>query len=203
METFNVKTASRDYRVKVYFGFIKKQDVKIQRDLFCEMCKTGCKNYGNKFSCPPYSCDFLKLVGNKDGIFSVMFLMELSDIDSTPYNKVRIANSIMKSRIDKLMRIMEAKFNTKFFSTGSCRLCRTCQLKLKKSCKYQDKMRYSLESTGVDCDDLSKKLFNLPLLWFKEGKAPEYTCVIAGLICNRSDISDVQIELNELLSMIK
>jgi predicted metal-binding protein len=202
METFNVKTASNDYNVKVYSKFIKKEDVLVQKDLFCKMCKIGCKNYDNKFSCPPFSGNFIELVGNRDGIFVVLFLMDLSKIDSTQYNKLRIANSIMKSRMDKIMRIMESKFDTKFFSTGSCRLCRTCQLKLKKSCKHPDKMRYSLEATGVDCDDLSKKLFNLPLLWFNNGQAPKYTCVIAGLICDSLEVSSVEIELNKLISSL-
>ncbi len=203
METFNVKTASRDYTVNVYSKFIKKEDVKVQRDLFCNMCKQGCKNYGNKFSCPPCSPDFLQVVGDKEGILVIMFLMKLGKINSTEYNKVRIANSIMKSRLDKTMRIMENKFDTHFFSTGSCRLCRTCQLKLKKPCKHLDKMRYSLEATGVDCDAISKQLFDLPLLWFKDGKAPDYTCVLAGLISNSSDVSNIQIELNKQISIFR
>ena len=51
----------------------------------------------------------------KEGIFVLMFLIRLENINSAEYNKVRIANSVIKSRIDKLMRILEKEFNTNFF----------------------------------------------------------------------------------------
>jgi len=200
--SFKVKTSLAEYSVEVFSEFILKEEVKVQRELFLKMCKEGCVNYGKKFSCPPCSRDFLSVVNGKEGIFVVMFLMNLTKIDSTEYNKVRIANSIMKSRADKLMRVLENKFNTKFLSTGSCRLCRTCQLKLKKPCKHPEKRRYSLESTGVDCDYLSTRLFNLPLLWFRNKKAPEYTCVLTGLACNASEVSSISQELESLLKNI-
>ena len=202
MKTFKVKTDRAVYEVEVYSKFIPKGDVKLQRELFVEMCKNGCVNYGKKFSCPPCSRDFLGVVGEKEGVYVVMFLMRLSSVNSTEYNKVRIANSIMKSRLDKLMRVTEKEFNTKFLSTGSCRLCRTCQLKLKKPCKYPEKMRFSLESTGVDCNHLSTKLFNLPLLWFKNGKAPDYTCVLTALVCDKSEVNDISSFLESLLKNI-
>ena len=42
-------------------------------------------------------------------------------------------------------------------------------------------MRYSLEALGVDCNDLSEKVFGIPLKWYEKGKAPEYTSVICAL----------------------
>jgi predicted metal-binding protein len=204
MKTFIVKTTKNNIEVEVYSGFIRKEDVKVEKQKFCEMCKEGCVNYGKKFSCPPFSGDFLSLVNKeyKEGIFVLMFLIRLNSINSTEYNKVRIANSVMKSRIDRLMRILESEFKTKFFSTGSCRLCKKCQLILKKPCKHPNKMRYSLESTGVNCNYLSERLFSLPLLWFKDGKAPDYTCVLAGLICNSKDIETIHSRLESLLKVI-
>ncbi len=199
--SFKVKTSRAEYSVEVYSEFISKNDVKTQRECFLDMCKKGCVNYGQKFSCPPCSPEFSR-VCDKDGIYVVMFLMNLSSINSTEYNKVRIANSIMKSRLDKIMRVLESSFKTKFLSTGSCRLCRTCQLKLKKSCKHPEKMRYSLESTGVDCDYLSTQLFDKPLLWFASGKAPEYTCVLTGLVCNKNEINNINLELENLLKKL-
>ena len=196
---FVVKTSIAEYEVEVYSSFIEKQEVKTQRELFIKMCKEGCKNYGNKFSCPPCSPSFLEIVGNQEGILVIMFLMNLREINSAEYNKLRIANSIMKSRIDKVLRSLETRSNTKFLSTGSCRLCRTCNLKLKKPCKHPEKMRFSLESSGVDCNYLSTKFFNKPLLWFKDQKAPEYTAVLGGLICDKTQAGDIQTELENLL----
>ena len=195
---FKVKTTRAEYSVEVDSEFILKEDVRVQRECFLKMCREGCVNYGKKFSCPPCSLEFSR-VCDKEGIYVVMFLMKLESVKSTEYNKVRIANSIMKSRLDKIMRTLESSFNTKFLSTGSCRLCRICQLKLKKSCKHPEKMRYSLESTGVDCHYLSTRLFDKPLLWFKNSKAPEYTCVLTGLVCNKSEVNSISQELENLL----
>jgi predicted metal-binding protein len=198
--SFRVRTSKQEYNIEVYSEFIAKEEVKVERELFIKMCREGCKNYGKKFSCPPCSWDFLNIISGYEGIFVVMFLIKLEEINSTEYNKVRIANSIMKSRIDRVLRLLEEKFNTKFLSTGSCRLCRTCNLKLKKPCKHPDKMRYSLESSGVNCDYLSTKLFNKPLLWFKNKKAPEYTCVIGGLIYNKEQSAIILQEFKDILN---
>jgi hypothetical protein len=48
-------------------------------------------------------------------------------------------------------------------------------------------MRFSLESTGINVEKLTEKLFGIPLLWYdlKNHKAPEYTCVVAGLMCDQ------------------
>jgi len=194
-----VKTKNNNIFIEIYYEFIKKEEVKTNKELFSKMCKEGCKNYGKKFSCPPYAKDFIS-VADKEGVFVLMFLIKLNQINSTEYNKLRIANSIMKSRIDKIMRILEERFNTKFFSTGSCRLCKICNINLKKPCKHPDKMRYSLEATGVDCNSLSKKLFNKPLLWFKDKKSPEHTAVLVGLICNSKDIDNIKKELEHLIT---
>jgi len=117
MEKFFVKTEKNNLEVEVYSEFIRKEEVKTQRELFKEMCKNGCINYGKKFSCPPCSKGFEEVMkdSGKEGIFVLMFLIRLENINSAEYNKVRIANSVIKYRIDKLMRILEKEFNTNFF----------------------------------------------------------------------------------------
>lgn len=204
MILIKVKSSTRAYNLEAYSSFIKKEEILVKKVLFSEMCEKGCKNYGNKFSCPPRTPCFDNLFSSreKEGLLIVMFLMRTKEINSTEYNKIRIANSIMKSRIDKLMRILENKFETKFLSSGSCRLCRTCCLKLKKPCKHPEKMRYSLEATGIDCNSLSENLFNIPLLWFKQGKAPEYTCVLAGLFCDAQDAEEIKSQVESLLNKL-
>ena len=75
-------------------------------------------------------------------------------------------------------------------------------MKIGKPCKHPDKMRYSLESTGVDCNFLSEELFGISLLWFKNGKAPENTCCMCGLMCNSFEAQAIKYRIEKLLNEI-
>ncbi len=196
MRSFLVRTKQNLLRIEVYLKFIEKKEIKLDKKLFLKMCKEGCVNYEKKYSCPPFSPEFEQIMGDCQGLFIVLFLCKMSQINSTEYNKIRIANVIMKSRLDRLMRVLESKFKTSYLSTGSCRLCKPCKLKLDKPCSHPDKRRYSLESVCIDCDYLTKKLFNLPLVWYKNKKAPQYSCVVCGLICNKKESKKIEKEVN-------
>jgi predicted metal-binding protein len=197
---FKVTTPNNHLTIEVYSNFIKKEEIKLDQQEFIELCKK-CRNYGKKYSCPPKSPNFNNLC-NKEGLYILLLKINLQDIKSTEYNKVQLANSILKSRVDKIMRLLEKQFNTKFLSSGSCRLCKPCNLQRNLPYKHPKEMRFSLESTGIDCNFLSQKLFDFPLLWFKDKKAPEYTCVLAGLICNQEKTKEIKEELLKALKQI-
>ncbi|VVB76380.1 Uncharacterised protein [Candidatus Tiddalikarchaeum anstoanum] len=190
---FDVKTPERIVRVGVFFKFVEKNDVKTNKTFFAKLCEK-CKNYNLKYSCPPKSPSFESLCKHR-GLVIVLFKCCLSNIDSTEFNKVRIANSVMKSRIEKLMKHLEGVFNSKYFGSGSCRLCKKCSLQENLPCRHPGLMHFSLEATGVDCNYLSSLLFNIPLLWYKDNKAPEYTCTISGLPCKLEDAEIVEKEI--------
>ncbi|MBS3073465.1 hypothetical protein J4465_01565 [Candidatus Pacearchaeota archaeon] len=197
---FNVRTEKNKLKIDYMSGFIEKSKINVDKPLFDKMCKDGCVNYNKKYSCPPFSPNFKIISKNYEGLFVIMFLCSLNQISSTEYNQVRIANVVMKSKLDTLMRNLEEKTGLKYLSTGSCRLCKPCKLKLKQPCKHPNKKRYSLESTGVDCDELTKKLFDISLQWYKNKKSPEYTSVLCGLICNKKDLKIIEKNLNLIIN---
>jgi predicted metal-binding protein len=180
MKTFYIQTPKHNLKIESYSGFIETSKVKVDKGCFDKMCKEGCANFGRKYSCPPCSPLFNTHVKEKY-LFVLLLKLDLDQFDSSyrEYLKLQAGNAVLKSKIEKVMRALEG--DGKFLATGSCRLCKPCKLKLKKPCKYPEKRRYSLESTGVDCDWLSKELFNVPMLWYKDKKAPKYTSVICGL----------------------
>jgi len=202
MNQFKVITNKNNFKIDYYYEFIGKDKIKVNKDFFSNMCKKGCKNYNKKYSCPPFSPSFKNLSKSYDGLFIIFFLTSLKQIKSTEYNKIRIANVVMKSKIKKLMRYLEEKFDTKFLSTGSCDLCKPCKCKLKLSCKYPEKRRYSLEAVGIDCNKLSEDIFKRKLLWYKDKKAPDYTTVMCGLLCNKKDIRKIEEEIKKYLLLI-
>lgn len=192
MNRFQVKTKNNSFQVEVYSKFISSSNIPLNKKKFNDMCKSGCVNYGKKYSCPPFVPEIKEIIKNSDGLFVVLFKCNLCQINSTEYNKVRIANAVMKSRTERLLRLIEKDLGVNFLGTGSCRLCKPCKLKLNLPCKYPDKRKYSLEALGVDCNKLSKSLFNIELKWYKIKKAPEYTCVICGLVCNKKQVREIE-----------
>ncbi len=115
----------------------------------------------------------------------LFYLNQLNDFRYNDYHKVRIANACLKKIGEKTIRNLESA--GLMLSSGSCRLCRTCGLKNKKACKHPKERRYSLEATGIDCNNLTKNLFNKELEWYKNKKAPTYTGVLYGLLTKETD----------------
>lgn len=192
MQSFTIKTKNNKLRAEYFSKFIEKEKIKTDNHLFSKMCKKGCKNYGKKHSCPPSAPPFENLIRSYDGLFVIMLKCSLKEIKSTEYNKVRIANAAIKARIIRLMQHLKEQSNTSFLSTGACNLCKPCKLKIKKACAHPEKRRYSLEATGADCNALTKELFKIQLLWYKNKKAPEYTCTVCGLICNKKGVNKIK-----------
>lgn len=160
---------------------IKYQD-KQKFDLLCE---TGCPNYNNKWSCPPLSPSYSKFSSKYDNIIVVVISTKLEQFSyiKNDYLKVKAANTIMKSRVDKTLRsfISEDCF---YISTGSCRMCKPCKRKLNQPCAHLDKMTYSFEALGINVSEMVSDLFDFELKWYKKKSLPEYTSVVAGLLFN-------------------
>jgi predicted metal-binding protein len=181
-QSYYISTPKHKLKIDAYFDFIKVSDIQVDKDKFFKMCKEGCVNFGNKYSCPPCSPSLTKYVKEKE-VLVLMMKIDLDQFDSNyrEYLKLQAGNAVLKSQIERLMRKLEVSLGGKFLATGSCRLCKPCRLKLKEPCRDPLKRRYSLESLGVDCDSLVKTLFKTPLLWYKDKKSPSYTSVVCGL----------------------
>jgi hypothetical protein len=97
------------------------------------------------------------------------------------YLKVRAANSILKSRLDKVLRETARFYNARYISSGRCRLCKPWKCKRSLPCANPHIMSYSYEALGIDVSALVECCFNYRLLWYKKGCLPPYTCVVGGL----------------------
>ena len=179
-----IKTPRNGLKITCHVGFTTVDKLNIKKDQFYAMCRLGCRNFGNKYSCPPFSPDLHSIISGADTIFVLVLKIDLKQLSGhgyLDYHILKIGNAVIKPRIEKMMRSLESEFGGRFLSTGACRLCKPCQKRLCKPCKHPDKMRFSLESMGVDCNKLVMDVFGFPLLWYKEKKAPDYTCVVCAL----------------------
>ena len=184
---FEHKTDNNKFIIKSYIDSIKTCKVEHDYELTSYYCETGCKNYRGKYSCPPFSDNFSNLEDKYGSMVVLAFVIPYIDVEKT-FNMVKAANVICKTKQRHVLDKMAKNFKGyKILENGSCRLCKTCALQTKEPCRHPDKMRYSLESTGVRVDKLVKKLFNIDLNWYYKGQKdnfPQFQCVVSGILTN-------------------
>lgn len=193
-------TPSGDLKFTFQYRTVNIKDVLlyVEQHKFNELCKSGCLNYGKKWSCPPFTPSFEQYTNSYKYLSVCVLSINLSQFFyiKNDYLKVKAANIILKSRIDKVLRFL-SQYSDSYISTGSCRLCNPCKCKMHKECAKPDIMSYSFEALGVDVDFMVMSLFQHKLLWYKKGNLPEYTSVVAGLL------SDEIIDDSALLNTLK
>lgn len=165
------------------------------KELFNNMCKGGCPNYKKKWSCPPYSPKFSSYSENYKYALIVLMSCDLEQFNyiKTEYMKVKASHSILKSRMDNLMRSLENDFDGLMISSGSCKLCKPCNCKQSLTCKKPNLKRYSMEALGLDVGTVSLDLFKHELLWYKNKKAPSYSSILSCLLLNNLNHIDSNI----------
>jgi predicted metal-binding protein len=178
------RTPSRNLIIQKFITKIGLNHIKVNKDKFKELCKNGCRNYNQKYSCPPFSPDFANFTSGYRKMLVVCFRINLKQYEPLPFfQRIKASNAILKSKMDQELLTFKRAGN-KVAGSGSCRFCRVCGAKKNESCKKPEKRMYSLESLGVDVDDLVKRCFGFPLLWYKiDGNFnPEYTSAVGGVL---------------------
>lgn len=174
----------------------------VNKDKFDKLCASGCLNYRNKWSCPPYAPLYNDFIMGWYYLYIFYVQMDLIQFAyiKNDYLKVKAANSILKARVDKYLRHMATQYG-KYISTGSCRLCKPCRCKMGKPCAHPSKMSYSFEAMGIDVSALVEQLFKSTLLWYKPKCLPEYTSVVCGLLTN----ADIPLDIlhDEYIRIVK
>lgn len=157
------------------------------KEQFDGLCRLGCPNYGKKWSCPPYSPLYNDFSSEYQALCIVLLGLNLDELGyiKQDYLKVKAANSMLKSRVDRTLRMCITD-GEKYVSTGSCRLCKPCRKKLEEQCAHPTIRTFSFEALGVNVSTMVKDIFDLNLLWYKRGSLPLYTCVVAGLLTNEN-----------------
>lgn len=157
------------------------------KQLFCELCQTGCKNFSQKWSCPPHSPTFSAIAHTWSHLYVVYIRAPMAPFGNikNKYLQIKAANSMLKSRADKFVRHLAAQHHGRYISTGSCRLCKPCKIKMNTPCAHPDLMAYSFEALGIDVSALVDHCFTTPLLWYKDGCVPMYSSVVCGLLSNQ------------------
>jgi predicted metal-binding protein len=176
------QTASRILWIEKFDGRIPIDEVTSDQDAFNALCQGGCRNYGSKYSCPPFSPGFLQF--SRQASQLEIFCYRLSLVQFSPiaiYSRIRAGNSVLKSIVDRDLYDFKAR-GFKVAGSGSCRACKICGAKIGVPCKKPDRRIYSLEALGVNVDKLVVGLFGFRLEWYLPGRdVPDYTCTVGAV----------------------
>ncbi len=121
-------------------------------------CQFGCKNYGTRLTCPPYSPtpeDTRKVLDEYVRAYLIKYEGFLG-FDEYPPKNLSVAMDKLSLHVCKAVFDMERHAFLsgyyKAFSYGAhrCRKCDVCALAEQKKCKLPVDARPSLESAGID-----------------------------------------------------
>ncbi len=153
---------------------------------FLELCKK-CRNYGNKWECPPFDFDTDRFLRQ----YTYIHLMAKKIVPiqkDMPMNKSQELIKPERIRIEKELLEMEHRYGGRAFFAygGKCLHCNgdECIRKYHRPCPHPDKVRSSLAAFGFDIGKTLAELFGIKLLWGKEGIMPEYLMLVSGIFHN-------------------
>lgn len=129
----------------------------------------SCPNYDKIWSCPPFNFstyDYLDKFSSAI-IYSGEIFFDLSNSsDDEKNNKRRLIYDMGRKEFrNYLMTIEEKYIESEALIAGHCFLCDECTRLHGKKCSYPKKIRYSLESMGIEVSSLLKTVLNQELQW--------------------------------------
>lgn len=195
---FNIENATSSGRQRIYGRILSTSLSDVSKYVSCNVvrnaCKTGCVNYEKKWSCPPFSRTFYELSLSYREVIVMCLYINLSDMSyiDRGYQKVKAANAILKSKGTQIARHLEMELNGLALLNGSCNLCKPCYKKNNLPCNRPEKMRYSMESTGIDVCSLLSEVMHFDLQWYKSGHTPECTSVACCVLYNNESASVIE-----------
>lgn len=172
----------------------KYQDI----EKFLPYCKE-CDNYHSKWSCPPLTFNPREYLEKYKNIYIISCQV---NYDSETINSLQNSEEIatfskrvlrkIKNQIGTNLLEIEKRYEkTMSISAGACSYCCKCSRKENQPCKKPEKMRYSLDSFGVDLTRISEDLFGIKILWGSD-KLPDYHVLLLALLSD-SDIPESEI----------
>ena len=144
-------------------------------------CCQQCPSYKNNWSCPPFEFDVMKLWEEYKTLrLFARFLIPKEGCDGQT-----LIDSLWMEKEEFLAELLELEKATPgsmALSCGTCKACAVCARKNGKPCCQPVQMRHSIEALGGDVDETARRFFGKPLLWVKDGVAPDYLMLVGGLL---------------------
>ena len=200
---FYTDTPTRTMKFSIWMGRVEPSSIHnfVEKTTFENLCRTGCPNYGNKWSCPPFAPNYRDFAEGYQYLYVFYMRFDLNQYSHVKNDslKIRAAHNVLKSRSERFLRSLAPKYGA--YISGSCRLCKPCKCKLGEPCAHPEQMSYSFEALGINVSSLVEHCFQSNLLWYKRGSLPSYTSFVCGLLSNA--LISVEELHKEFLSIVK
>ena len=151
-------------------------------DYFIEFCKQ-CRNYGNRYGCPPFESDPISNVET----YSKVRIIGVKIIPADKSLPLEAANELMKPVIlqlnNELLETEHSLDGLSFGFVGNCPYCNgaPCARIEGKPCRHPDKVRPSLEAYGFDMSKTAEDVLGLQIKWSNDNLIPEYLTLVCGI----------------------
>lgn len=143
-------------------GFSEAVEIDIDQITFSEIVFSQCKrntcgSYGKNYACPPLSGTLEDCIGRikkYDKAFVINYVTSMK----TSAEMVNGGESFSEACNSLRKDLEESDIDSAVMAAGPCRLCKECAALEGLPCRFPDKVRYSMEGSGIDVVRLSMNL---------------------------------------------
>lgn len=153
--------------------------VRVEKFLpFCQQCG----NYNTRWTCPPFDFDPVDIWNAYTGLRLYARVLR-ADAPEQPLDAALEALGREKRLYRQELQCWERQTpGSQMLLAGTCDQCKSCEKAAGRPCRRPELLRYSIEALGGDVEGCSRHYFHLPILWGRDGKAPEYFVLVGGLL---------------------
>lgn len=147
---------------------------------FLECCKQ-CMNYNNRWSCPTFQFDPVQVWKE----FKTLHLFARFIVPGKDRDGAKLMAALKKEQPQFLAELLVREKTTPgsmALAPGACELCGDCARSIGQPCRHPELMRHSIEALGGDVGATAQDYFGKPMLWIKDGVAPDYLMLVGGLL---------------------
>lgn len=152
-------------------------------------CKS-CPKYNKLWSCPPHDFDALSYLESYDYVLLVGEKIVRNEKPQTIISINSYFQEVRRELGDHLIKLSEAH-DIEVLIAGNCYLCDECLRREGKSCRYNEKMKYSLESIGFMVGDIASELLGIDLEWPEPGEESPSLMTVGAIFAK----DDLQLKL--------
>ena len=145
---------------------------------FCQQCSS----YNTRWTCPPFDFDPMTIWRSYTGLRLYARILQ-ADVPEQPLD-VAVAALKQEKRLyrQELQRWERETPGSQMLLAGTCDQCEVCEKVQGHPCGRPELLRYSIEALGGDVEGCLQHYFHLPMLWGRDGKAPDYFVLVGGLL---------------------
>lgn len=155
---------------------------------FLGLCR-ACPNYGNRWSCPPYSMEPLSVWLEYDALHLIIRVLR-PEAGMDQEAAIAMVERERRRFSDDLLELEKGRPAVRALAAGPCMRCgAVCARREGKLCRMPDKVRFSIESLGGNVSALTERYFGKSLLWMKDGVVPAYFVLAGGLFIKHTGVS--------------